>query len=200
MSSAHILEFITKDIPLRLLCTSHKSSVSNIWHVLQPIHTKHRGSTQYGLQSLSCFSPFFSHRLLNFVYQSYHDTSWAIDSWILTYCFIFMDCPSLTAYTYFPTSASGYFPPLMYFRTSGLGFLNFHGSILTFFESTSTPCINFISVLTAFPTAIELLELFTMDRVTRHLLSVRLLVPCQPVLLEPFEVLSGTIWCDRMQN
>ena len=39
-----------------------------------------------------------------------------------------------------------------------------------------------------------------MDRVTRNVLKVRLLVPCRPVLLEPFEVLSGVMRCDKMWN
>ena len=42
--------------------------------------------------------------------------------------------------------------------------------------------------------------LFSMDRVTRHLLSVPLIVPCLPVLLDPFKVLSDAILCDRMRN
>ena len=47
---------------------------------------------------------------------------------------------------------------------------------------------------------IVLLSLFAMDKVTIHLLSVQLLVPCRPVLLEPFEVLSGAMWCDKMRK
>ena len=38
------------------------------------------------------------------------------------------------------------------------------------------------------------------DGVTRHLLSVFLLVPYQPVLLDPFELLPGVILCDRTRN
>ena len=80
------------------------------------------------------------------------------------------------AYTYFTTFASGYLPPLIYFRTSKLGFLILHGGILTLLESTSMSWINLTSVLTALPTAIVLLLLFVMERVTRNLLRVRLLV------------------------
>ena len=49
-------------------------------------------------------------------------------------------------------------------------------------------------------TAIALLSLFAMDWVKRNILSVWLLITCQPVLLEPLNVLSGAIWCDRMRN
>ena len=62
------------------------------------------------------------------------------------------------------------------------------------------PCITFARALTALPAAIALLLFFTMHRVTRRILRVRLLVPCLPVLLDLFEVLAGSIWCDRMQN
>ena len=58
----------------------------------------------------------------------------------------------------------------------------------------------FISTLIALPIEIALLLFFTMDRVTRHFFRVRLLVPHRPVLLEPFEVLYGTIQCNRMRN
>ena len=108
--------------------------------------------------------------------------------------------PSLTSYMYFPTSASGYFLTLMYFITPRLGSLNFHGDILTLLASTSISCITLISALTSLTTEIALLLFFEMDRVIRHILSVWLLVPCRPVLLEPFEVLSGVIWCDSMRN
>ena len=104
------------------------------------------------------------------------------------------------AYTYLPTSASGYFPPLMYFITSRLGCFLFHGDILTLLESPSMQFITFISSLTALPTEIVLISFFAMDRVTRYILSVRLLVPFQTLLLEPFEVLSGAFWCDRMRK
>ena len=107
---------------------------------------------------------------------------------------------SLTEYMYFLTSTLGYFPPLIYLRNSRLGCLLFYGCILTFLESTSMPCINFISSLTTLPNAIQLLSFFEMDRVTRHIFSVWLLVPCRPVLLEPLEVLSGVVWRDRMHN
>ena len=86
------------------------------------------------------------------------------------------------------------------FRTSRLGCLFFHGDILTLLASPSTPCITFISSLTIFPTAISLLSFSKMDSVTMHLLSVWLLVPFKPVLLDPFGLLSCDIWCDRMQN
>ena len=123
-----------------------------------------------------------------------------MESLILTCCIPSLDCPSLTPYTNLPTPASGYFSPFMYFKTSELVRLLFHGDILTFLESTSMPFITLISPLNALPTEIALLSLFAMDRVARNLLSVRLLVPCQPVLLDPVEVLYGEIWCDRMSN
>ena len=44
------------------------------------------------------------------------------------------------------------------------------------------------------------LSLSAMKRVTRHLLSVHLLVRFWPVLLDPFKVISGAIWCDGMRN
>ena len=103
-------------------------------------------------------------------------------------------------YMYLPTSALGYFPPLIYFRTFWLGCLLLHGAILTLLKYPSMICITFISALTALPTEIALLSFFAMNRVTRHLLSVRLLVPCRPVLLDPFKLLSGEIRCDRMRN
>ena len=111
-----------------------------------------------------------------------------------------LDFPSLTAYMYFPTSAPGCFPLLMYFRTSRLVCLILHGAILVLLESTSITCINFISALNALPTAIVLCLLIIMDRVRRKFFKVLLLVPCQLVLLEPFDVLSGTIWCDNLWN
>ena len=117
---------------------------------------------------------------------------------ILKYCLPSLDCPPLTVYTYFPTSTLVFFPPLIYFRTSRLGCLLFHGDILTLLESPSMPCITFISLLTALPTAIVLLSFFDVDGLTRHIIRVGLLVPFQPVLLEPFKVLSGLIQCDKM--
>ena len=62
------------------------------------------------------------------------------------------------------------------------------------------PYINFISAEISLPNATSFLSFFAMDSITRNPLSVWLLVPCQPVLLEPFEVLYGLIQCDRMQN
>ena len=62
------------------------------------------------------------------------------------------------------------------------------------------PRINFITALTALSTVIALLLFFAMDRVTRYLLRVRLILPCQPVLLEPFKVLPGAMRCDKMQK
>ena len=66
--------------------------------------------------------------------------------------------------------------------------------------SPSMPCTTFIITLAALPTTIVLLSFFAMDRVTRHIFRVRLIVTCRPVLLEPFEVLSGVIWCYSMRN
>ena len=125
---------------------------------------------------------------------------WDTESWILTYCLPSLYFPSLMVYIYFPSSASGYFLPLIYFRNSRLGCLLFHGDILTLLSSPSMPQIPFIVLLTTLPTAIVLLFLFEMDRVTRHLLRVRLLVPYQPVLLDPFELLLGWIRCDKMRR
>ena len=45
-----------------------------------------------------------------------------------------------------------------------------------------------------------LLSFFAMDRVTRHIFRLRLLVPCQPLLLDSFEVISGTIQFDNIWN
>ena len=123
-----------------------------------------------------------------------------MEIWILTYCLLSLNCPSLTAYTHVQTYASGYFPPLMYFRTSRLGCLLFHGDILTFLTSTSMPCITFISALPASPIKIALIPFFAMDGVTRHILSVRLIVPCRLLLLDLLEELSGANQCDRMRN
>ena len=97
---------------------------------------------------------------------------------ILTYCLPSLDCPSTTACTYFSTYGSGYFTVLMYFRTSRLCCLFLHRDILNLLASPSMPCITFIRALSAVPTAIELLSLFAMNRVTRHILSMWLLVPC----------------------
>ena len=88
----------------------------------------------------------------------------------------------------------------MYFRTSRIGCLLFHGVILNFFTSPSMTHITFISVLTTLLTEIALLSLFAMYIVTRHILKVELLLPCQPVLLELFEVLSGAIQFDKMRK
>ena len=145
LSSSKRLEFIPKNFPLRLLWASHKSSLSAIWYVLWISHTNHRGSTQSELQSLRCFSPFFIQCPFNVIYQSSHVTSWATYSWILTYCIPYLDCPSLTEYTYFPNSALGYFPPLMYFRTSRLGYFILRGDIFTLLVYLSMPCITFMS-------------------------------------------------------
>ena len=60
--------------------------------------------------------------------------------------------------------------------------------------------INLINAFTEFPTAIALLLFFATDRVTGNILIVRLLVSRIPVLSEPFEVISGTMWCDRMRS
>ena len=76
----------------------------------------------------------------------------------------------------------------------------FRGDILTLLASPSMQWITLVSALTALPTEIELLLLFAMDRVTRRIVIVRLLVPCQPILLDQFEVLSCTVQCDWMQN
>ena len=62
------------------------------------------------------------------------------------------------------------------------------------------PYIIFISELTAFPTAIEFFSLFAIDRATRHILRVRLLVTRLPVPLDPFEVLYNMMQCDGMRN
>ena len=61
-------------------------------------------------------------------------------------------------------------------------------------------CITFIIALTSLPTSLALLLLFAIDGVTRNILIVRLLLPCRPVLLESFEVISGAIWCDGTRN
>ena len=45
---------------------------------------------------------------------------------------------------------------------------------------------------------IELLLFFAMDGIIRHLFKLQVLVPFQPLVLDPFEVLSGAIWCDNM--
>ena len=150
MPSTHRLEFIPKDIPLRLLCTSYRSSVGAICHVLRTSHPIQRGSTQSELKSLRSFSHSFIQRPLNVVYLSSHVMYWATEIWILTYCLPSMYCPSLTEYTHLPDSAYRCFPPLIYFRTSRLGCLIFH-AILTLLASPSIPCITFISALTALP-------------------------------------------------
>ena len=142
--------------------------MSAICQVFQPSHLNQRGSTQSKLQSFSCFSPFFIQRSWRFVYQLFHVISWSTKSWILTNCLPSLDCPSLTAYKYLPTSASGYLPPLIYFRTSRFDCLIFNGAILTFWESPSMPWITFSSALTALSAAIVLLSLFVVYRVTRY--------------------------------
>ena len=174
--------------------------MSAICHVLRPSHQNQRGSTLSELQSLRFFSPFFIQRSLDVVYQLSHVTTWATEIWILTYCLSYLDFSFLTAYTYFPTSDSGYFPPLIYFRISRLGCLLLRGDILTFSESPSMSCITFINSLTTLPTTVALLLLFAMYRITKHIFRVLLIVTCRPVLLELSEVLSGVIWCDRMRN
>ena len=197
---AHHLEFIPIYILLRLLCTSHNSFVSAICYVLQPSHKNPRGSTQSDLQSFRSLSTLFIQRPLSVVYQSSRFTSWATESWILTYCLPSLDFYSLTAYAYFPTSASGYIPPLIYLINSRLAFLLFYGAILTFLTSPSMSCINFISALIDLTTAVTLLLFFTIDRVTMNILKVGLLVRCRLVILDPFEVLSGAMQCDQIQS
>ena len=115
--------------------TSNWWEPSAMYYVLD-IQTK-RGSTKSELQILRCLSPFFVQRPLSVVYQLSYVTSWANASLILKYCLPYLYCPSLTAYMYLPTPASGYFPPLIYFITSRLGCLIFYGAILTLLDSTS---------------------------------------------------------------
>ena len=149
LPSAHYLEFIPNNILLHILCKLHRSFMSAIYHVLRPSNPKQRGSTHYEFKSVSCLSPFFIQCPLSVVYQSYHVTSWAKESRILTYFLPSLDFPSLMEYTYLPTSVLGYFPPLIYFRTYRLGCLLFHGAILTLLKSPSMPwCITFICLLT----------------------------------------------------
>ena len=62
------------------------------------------------------------------------------------------------------------------------------------------PCIIFISTFNVLPTEISLLLFFAVDRVTRHIFKVRLLVPCRMLLLEASEVLLCVIQCDKMRN
>ena len=81
-----------------------------------------------------------------------------------------------------------------------IGCLILHGTILTLLESPSMPCITFINELTALPNVIVMLSFLEMYRVTRNLFWVRLLLLCQPVLLDPFNVLSGAIQYDKMRN
>ena len=104
------------------------------------------------------------------------------------------------AYTYFTTSTSGDCSPLIYFKTSRLGCLIFHGYILTFPASPSMQCITFIKALTALPTNILLLLFFVMDTVTMYYLIVWVLVPHWPILSETSEDLSRAMRWDRMQN
>ena len=170
-------------LPCTMVYPSEPSRVNTVW-----------------ITKFKAFLSFFVQRPLNVVYQSSHVMSWATERWILTYCLPSLYCPSLAAYTYFPTFTSGYFPPLMYFRTSRLGYLLFHGDFLILLEYPSIPCTIFISTFTTLPTAISLLSFFAMDRVTRQIFSVWLLVPCRPVLLDPIKVLTGAIWCDRVRN
>ena len=61
-------------------------------------------------------------------------------------------------------------------------------------------CITFIITLTSLPTTVDLLFFFVVDRVTRHILKVQLLVTFQLVLLNMIEVISGANWCDNMRN
>ena len=61
-------------------------------------------------------------------------------------------------------------------------------------------CITFISAFNTLPTMISILSFFAMERVTRHILSVKLLVSCWLVLLYTFELLSDVILCDRIWN
>ena len=81
-----------------------------------------------------------------------------------------------------------------------LGRLLLNGATLTFLTYNLIPWINFISSLTALPTAIALMLFLEMDRVTMNLLSVQLLLTCLTVLLDMFKLISGTIRCERMWN
>ena len=69
---------------------------------------------------------------------------------------------------------------------------------MTLLANTSMPCIIFISTFNVLPTEISLLLFFAVDRVTRHIFKVQLLVPFQPILLELFKVLSGSNRCDNI--
>ena len=62
------------------------------------------------------------------------------------------------------------------------------------------PWTTFVNAFTALPTAIALVPFFTMYWVTRYLLRIWLLVTYNPILSQPFEVLSDTIQCDIMRN
>ena len=98
---------------------------------------------------------------------------------------------SLMSNTHFPTSASGYFHPLIYVIMSRWVCLIFHADILTLLASPSIPWITFINALNYLTTVIALLLLFAMDRVTMHCLRVRVLSSRQPVISDLFETLSG---------
>ena len=130
LPSEHCLEFILRDTLLRLIYSPHKSSLSTIYHLIWPSHPHQRGSTQSKLKRLECLSSFFIQLSLSDVTQFSHVTSWATGSWILKDCLLSLDFPSLTAYTYFPTSASRYLIPLIYFRKYILGCLFFYGDLL----------------------------------------------------------------------
>ena len=54
--------------------------------------------------------------------------------------------------------------------------------------------------MTALPTAIAFLSFFAMNKITLHILKVRLLVLSQTVILEPIKVLAGGTRCDKMWN
>ena len=139
----HRLEITPRDILIHLLFTSHKSSVNSIWQVLQPSHPNKRGSKQFELQSLRWFSTLLIQQPWMVVYKLYHITSWDTDIWILTYCLLYLNFSFLTVYTYFPISASGYLPPLIYFRTSSLGCFIFPWWYFTLLEYPSIPWITF---------------------------------------------------------
>ena len=76
----------------------------------------------------------------------------------------------------------------------------FHGAILTFLAYSSMQGFTFISALTALPNAVALMSLFAMDRVTRNIFKMWLLLPCQSVLLEEFKILSYVMRCGKMRN
>ena len=68
----HHLEFIPREIPLRLLYNLKFLSMSTICQVLQPIHPNKRGSTKYELKFLRRFYPFVIQRPRSVIYQLYN--------------------------------------------------------------------------------------------------------------------------------